>query len=68
MDEKQTRTVRLSIDLPMEFPAWWTDDDIEFYLNESSYCLSNVLDAARRYEKGDGCICFISEAHLVEKK
>lgn len=34
MDEKQTRTVRLSMDLPMDFPAWWTDDDIEFFLNE----------------------------------
>lgn len=67
MSARQNRTIQLTITLPMDFPSDWTDDDIEFYLNESSYCLSNVLDIVHKYEEEHGCICAISEAHLIDR-
>lgn len=67
MSARQTRTVQLTINLPMDFPSDWTDDDIEIYLNVSPYCLSNMLDIAHRYEEEHGCICAISEAHLMNR-
>ena len=67
MSARQTRTVQLIINLPMDFPSDWTDGDIEFYLNESSYFLSNVMDIVHKYEEEHGYICAISEAHLMNR-
>lgn len=50
----------------MDFPDDWTNDDIEFYLNESSYCLSNIIDKLDEYDQTVGCLCNICTAKVLE--
>lgn len=57
-EPKQKRVVLCKLLLPMEFPASWSDEDIEFYLNDSGWCASSllyVLDKAT--DGGRKCIC-----------
>ena len=63
--EKRNVTIRWSVDLPMKFPIDWTDEEIEFYLNESSYCRSNLIDLLNKYEEEHTCICNISKAEIL---
>ena len=60
------KTIQLTINLPMEFPDGWTNHDIEFYLNESSYCLSNIIDELDKYDETVGCLCNICTAKVLE--
>ena len=57
----QKRMVKIEINLPMEFPKDWNDKDIDFHLNESSWCASNIIDELLKYEEEHGCICRICE-------
>lgn len=68
MEKKQIRVVKLSINLPMEFPADWDDDFISFYLNESSSCCDNRIDDLQKYSKEQGCICPITNCYLFPGK
>lgn len=61
----QNRIVRFEIMIPMEFPAHMDDWDINFSLNESSWCMSNLIDMLHEYEQEHGCICNICTAHVV---
>ena len=62
----QKRTVRIEIDLPMEFPKEWDDKLINFHLNESSWCFSNIIEMLEEYEKQHGCICRICKGKVYE--
>ena len=59
------RNVKAIITLPMEFPEEWTDEQIWFYLNESSWCASNFLDLAEKFDEEHGCICNICEFEVM---
>ena len=48
------RSVRFEIILPMEFPDHLDDWDINFSLNESSWCMSNLIDMLQEYEREHG--------------
>ena len=61
----QKRTVRIAIDLPMEFPKDWDDRLIEFHLNESSWCFDNLIDKLEQYSEEHGCICGICKARAL---
>ena len=50
----------------MDFPSDWTIQDIEFYLNESSYCCDNLIDLLQQYSKQHGCICEITECRIID--
>lgn len=43
MTGRQTKTIQWTINLPMDFPSDWDDDMIEFHLNESNWCCSNLI-------------------------
>lgn len=45
----------------------WDDDMIEFHLNESSWCYSNLISELEKYDEKNGCICGICEAKVAEK-
>lgn len=64
MAGKQNRVVKLSINLPMSFPEDWTDEEILFYLNESSSCCDNRIDDLKDYSEKNGCICSITNSYL----
>ena len=64
--QMQKRMVKIEINLPMEFPKDWDDKDIDFHLNESSWCASNIIDELLKYEEGHGCICRICKFKVHE--
>ena len=67
MTDRQTKTIQWTINLPMDFPSDWDDDMIEFHLNESNWCCSNVINELEKYDEKNGCICGICEAKVAEK-
>ena len=67
MTGRQTKTIQWTINLPMDFPSDWDDDMIEFHLNESSWCCSNLISELEKYDEKNGCICGICEAKVAEK-
>lgn len=65
----QTRTVKISINLPMKFPEDWDDNMINFHLNDSSWCWSNIIDELNEYAKSSGgCICGICSGEVEQNK
>ncbi len=67
MADRQIKTIQWTINLPMDFPSDWDDDMIEFHLNESSWCCSNLISELEKYDEENGCICGICEAKVAEK-
>jgi hypothetical protein len=49
--------VAVTILLNMEFPADWDEDAIDFKLNDSSWCASNLIPEIEAAAKEDGCLC-----------
>ena len=43
MTGRQTKTIQWTINFPMDVPSDWGDDMIEFHLNETSWCCSNLI-------------------------
>lgn len=54
--------IHWEIDLPMDFPKDWNKEIIEFHLNDSSWCCSNLIDLLEKYDEEYGCICSICKA------
>ena len=51
-------TIRFPIDVEMHVPDDWDKDMIEFHVNESSWCVGNILPILEKYaDEHDGCIC-----------
>lgn len=63
--QKQKRTVRIEVDLPMEFPKEWDDKQINFHLNESSWCFSNIIEILEKYDEEHGCLCSICKGKVL---
>ena len=62
--------VQLTVPLLMEFSDDMTDEDIEFFLNESSHCSSNELESAAvsvSSEHGTGCGCLVTEFKVLSE-
>lgn len=62
----QKRVVKIQIDLPVEFPEDWDDKLINFYLNESSWCMSNIIELLEQYDKEHGCLCRICKGEVYD--
>ena len=67
MTDRQAKTIQWTINLSMDFPSDWDDDMIEFHLNESNWCCSNLISELEKYDEKNGCICGICEAKVAEK-
>lgn len=63
--EQKTVTVRITIDLPMRFPKEWSNEHIEFHLNEGSWCANNIIGEIESYSEEHGCICGIFKAKVI---
>ena len=59
------KTIRIIINLPMDFPEEWDDEMIEFHLNESSYCCNNIIRDISEYTEKNGCICPITHCKVI---
>ena len=65
-NDKQVKNIRITIDLPIKFPAHWNNEEIEFYLNESGYCSDDLINGLEKYSKENGCICEITKCKVIE--
>lgn len=63
---RQTKNIEIKINLPMDFPQDWGKEQIEFYLNDGSYCCDNLLDLLQQYSEQHGCICEITECRVID--
>ncbi len=63
---KQNKNIEIKINLPMEFPLDWNKEQIEFYLNNSSYCCDNLIRSLQEYSKKHGCICSITKCKVID--
>lgn len=63
--ETQTVTVEITIKLPMEFPKEWDAKMIEFHLNESSWCFSNIIEVLEEYDEKHGCLCGVCKGKVI---
>lgn len=62
----RTVNVDFTIHAVMRVPEHWSEDDINFKFNESSWCASNFIgDLVYREEELGKCPCFITEAKYV---
>lgn len=61
----QKKAIRITINLPMEFPEEWDDEMIEWYLNDGTYCLDNLMNELSCYSKEHGCICQITKCEVI---
>lgn len=65
MGQRQNKNIRITIDLPTDFPVDWDNEMIEFYLNESSYCCDNLISKLEEYSEENGCICSITKCKVI---
>lgn len=56
--------VKWTIELPMFFPEAWSDELIDFHLNDSSWCCDNLIEELMKYSRENGCICNICKAEI----
>ena len=63
---RQVKNIEIKINLPMDFLQDWEKEQIEFYLNDSSYCCDNLIDLLQEYSKKYGCICSITSCKVVD--
>ena len=66
LSDRKIVNVKWTINLPMDVPAEWDKDTIEFHYNESSWCCSNLIELLEKYDKEHGCICQICKAEVEE--
>ena len=60
------KVIQFTINLPVEFPDDWSDDLIEFHINESSWCCSNIIDLLDDYDNKHGCLCSICNGKIIK--
>ena len=55
----RTVKVRMTLDLVVAKPESWSEEQIEFHLNESSWCANNIIgDIDRLFDRDGGpCMC-----------
>lgn len=55
--------VRVEMTIPRVVPAHWTQHDIEFHMNDSSWCASNIINDLQRMDEADedNCRCLCSD-------
>lgn len=63
---RQIKNIEIKINLPMDFPEEWDTNEINFYLNNSSYCCDNLINSLQEYSKKHGCICGITECKVID--
>lgn len=64
----RTVVVRVTIEMVRQVPDDWTAEDIEFHINDSSWCADNIVDDLTRFtERGEGCLCRHLSAEYVRE-
>jgi hypothetical protein len=54
---QKTIVTKIEIEILQHVPEFWNDDDINFHLNESSWCADNIIDELLEQSERIGCLC-----------
>lgn len=61
-----TSSVRLTIEFEFDGgPPSNEKGELEFFLNESSWCIGNVLEQLKKIN--DGCLCGVAKFEVLDK-
>lgn len=66
---KRTVVLEMRVRYVTEVPASWTQEDVLFHRNDSSFCLDNDLDqiADETATKGAPCLCARAEVSFLRE-
>jgi len=64
---QRTIVIELKTRLLVSEPEHWDKEMIEFHFNESSYCLSNLIEELQALDESEGCICPFSEVIFIRE-
>lgn len=59
--------IEVRIRLVEEFPVSWSEGDIEFSKNESTWCASNIIDRLEEIVKTGKCLCDVTEVKYIKE-
>lgn len=68
---QRTVVLEAKIQMVVEVPIFWSEEDILFHRNEGSWCATNLVDELQR---GPDCLCdhaefsFVREANETDEK
>lgn len=58
--------VRMIVEYEIAVPAHWTESDIEFHRNDSSWCCGNAIDELQELDIEDNCLCGCTEFECLD--
>ncbi len=65
---QRTVVVELTLTYVISVPASWTEDDILFHRNDSSFCMNNDLTALAEWaNEGNNCTCMMSAVKFLRE-
>jgi len=53
--------IKMTIEFPYETVESWDKKQIEFQLNEGTWCASNIIAKLKEFDKKMGCLCQFAE-------
>lgn len=66
------KTIRIKFELDIEVAEYMSESDIEFWLNESSWCGDNIVERLAEYRdklnENGKCFCPFYTAIQIERK
>lgn len=57
VQRQRTVVVRFTVEMVREVPEDWNRDSLEFHLNESSWCASNLIGDMEKIDTDAHCLC-----------
>ena len=63
--DSEERLVQVTINISLDFPNDVSDRELEFYLNEGSWCWDNLIGILQEHSNKYGCICDICEGKVL---
>ena len=64
---QRTVVVAFTFELVRKVPANWDREMIEFHMNDSSWCTSNLLPELERLSDDEHCVCFAVRGQYVRE-
>lgn len=63
---KKSVIVDVTIRLPLLVPDFWDKEQIEFHMNESSWCCDNFISLIEDWQNKTGrCLCGVTDAKFI---
>lgn len=61
-----TKTIRVTIDLPMDFPNYWDNNAIECYFENNSHGTTAILEELKKRFEKNNYMCDIFKCKVID--